>query len=416
MKKIHLLTLTGLLLAIMTTIHAAQPVNIAAAPTIVQLDGGRCLKVNGKPFFVIGMYSASTADFPTLAAAGFNVVHSYGWDHKADGAVAAWGNEFLDAAAQNGLMALVGMNRQEVVAEKYTNSAVRVRLFRDHPAVLAWHTMDEPGAGIGEKDLKELSADAFMPGIYRVIKENDSHHPVTAVVCRLADHQRFTPSLDVHQADYYPIPPFPAGNFIGTGFAGIARHPRLVREASCGAKPLWFVCQAFDYALYQKDKDVPAEWRRFPTREELRTMSYTAVASGARGIFYWSMNELRKLVTEGQSSEDYWQRLSSVTRELHELSPVLTAETPETFSQKDNVVALIKSDGRDLYIIVANYERKPTKTALRVPGIVNATAQMVFGEGTAPVIEGKLTLNLNSIESRVYRIPGVTPSNVPKNK
>jgi hypothetical protein len=29
---------------------------------------------------------------------------------------------------------------------------------------------------------------------------------------------------------------------------------------------------------------------------------------------------------------------------------------------------------------------------------------MVFGEGMAPVIDGKLTLDLNSIESRVYRI------------
>jgi len=395
--KLRKTLLTVLLLAPVATLHAADPVS-------VQLNGQHCIKVNGGPFFPIGIYSTSTADFPTLAAAGFNVVHSYGWDHKSNADVRAWGGHFLDAAAQNGLMALVGMNRDEVTAQKYGSSAERVRMFRDHPALLAWHTMDEPGAGIGQHDPKELAADAFMPGIYRVIKENDSHHPVTAVVCRLADHQRFTPSLDVHQADYYPIPPFPAGNFVGTGFAGIARHPRLLREASGGAKPLWFVCQAFDYALYQKDKDVPAEWRRFPTREELRTMSYTAVASGARGLFYWSMNELRKLVREGQSSEEYWQRLSSVTRELHELSPVLTAETPETFLQQDNVVALIKSDGRDLYIIAANYERKPTKTVLEVPGIVNATAQLVFGEGTASVAEGKLTLDLNSIESRVYRI------------
>jgi len=395
--KTTLTLLSALLLTPLAALRAAEPLT-------VQLNGQQCLKVNGKPFFPIGMYSASMADLPSLVAAGFNVVHSYGWDHKSNADVRAWGAQFLDAAEQNGLMALVGMNREEVTAEKYVSSAERVRMFRDHPAVLAWHTMDEPGAGVVEHDLKEIAADAFMPGIYPVIKENDTRHPVTAVVCRLVDHQRFTPSMDVHQADYYPVPPFPAGNFIGTGFAGIARHPQLVREASGGAKPLWFVCQAFDYALYQKDKDIPAEWRRFPIREELRTMSYTAVASSARGIFYWSMNELRKVVREGQSSEDYWQRLSSVTRELHELSPVLTAETAETFLQQDNVAALIKSDGLGLYIIAANYERKPTKTVLQIPGIVNATAQMVFAEGTAPVVEGKLTLNLNSIESRVYRI------------
>jgi hypothetical protein len=395
--KLYQTLLATLLLAPMAPLHAVEPAS-------VQLNGQQCIRVNDRPFFPIGIYSASMADFPSLAEAGFNVVHSYGWDHKSNAEVRVWGGQFLDAAAQHGLMALVGMNRDEVAAEKYMGSAERVRMFRDHPAVLAWHTMDEPGAGVGQNDLKEIAADAFMSGVYRVVKENDPSHPVTAVVCRLADHQRFTPSMDVHQADYYPIPPFPAGNFVGTGFAGIARHSRLVREASGGAKPLWFVCQAFDYALYQKDKDVSAEWQRFPTREELRTMTYTAVASGARGIFFWSMNELRQLVREGQSSKDYWERLRSVTREVHELSPVLTAETPETFVLQDNVAALIKSDGRDLYIIAANYERKPTKTVLQLPGIGKSSAQMVFGEGIAPVVDGKLTLDLNSIESRVYRI------------
>ena len=118
-------------------------------------------------------------------------------------------------------MALVGMNRDEVKAKKYANSAARVRLFRDHPAVLAWHTMDEPGVGIGKKDLKELAADAFMPGIYRVIKENDTRHPVTAVVCRFSDHQRFTLSMDVHQADYYP------------GLASKERAKKLSHLVSC---------------------------------------------------------------------------------------------------------------------------------------------------------------------------------------
>lgn len=397
LMKLRQTLLATLLLVPMAPLHAVEP-------SSVQLNGQQCIRVNDRPFFPIGIYSASTADFPSLAEAGFNVVHSYGWDHKSNAEVQVWGGQFLDAAAQHGLMALVGMNRDEVSAEKYMSSAERVRMFRDHPAVLAWHTMDEPGSGVGQEDLKELAADAFMPGIYRVVKENDVRHPVTAVVCRLADHKRFTQSLDVHQADYYPIPPFPAQNFIGTGFAGIVLHSRQLQEVGGRSKPLWFVCQSFDYALYQKDKDVPVEWQRFPTREELRTMSYTALASGARGIFYWSMNELRKLVREGQSSEDYWERLSSVSRELHDLTPVITAETPETFFRQDNVAALIKSDGRDLYIIVANYERKPTKTVLQVPGIEKSSAHMVFGEGMAPVIDGKLTLDLNSIESRVYRI------------
>jgi hypothetical protein len=388
--------LTVLLLAPLASLHAAETTN-------VQLDGGRCLKVNGKPFFAIGMYSAAAKDFPMLAEAGFNTVHAYGWEHLANAKVPAWGREYLDAAQQHGLKALVGLNRSEIVEKRFENSGRRIEMFRDHPALLAWHTMDEPGAGT--KDSKEFNADLYMPAIYQTIKQHDPHHPITAVLCRFAHHNRFSASLDIHQADYYPIPPIPAGNFSGTGFAGIAGHAQHARKASDGQKPFWFVCQAFDYALLRKDKDTPPEWQRFPTQTELRTMSYTAVAAGARGILYWSLSAMRKYVREGgTSAEEHWRRVSSVARELRDLSPVLTAETPETFSQKNNVVALIKSDGRDLYIIAANYERKPTKTVLQMPGIENATAQMVFGERTAPVVEGRLTLNLDSIESCVYRI------------
>ncbi len=394
--NLSLIILTALLLAPLAALNAAETTN-------VQLDGGRCLKVNGKPFFPIGMYAANVPDFPMLAEAGFNTVHAYGWEHQANAKIPEWGKEYLDAAQQHGLKALVGLNRSEIVEKQYANSVRRIEMFRDHPALLAWHTMDEPGAGT--KDAKQFNADLYMPAIYQTIKQHDPQHPVTAVLCQFVNHKRFTASLDIHQADYYPIPPIPAGNFIGTGFAGITGHAQYARKACDGQKPSWFVCQFFDYALTRKDKNIPPEWHGFPTQEELRTMSYTAVAAGARGIFYYSLSAMRQYVREGGSADEYWRRVSSVARELHDLSSVLTAETPETFSQKDNVVALIKSDGRDLYIIAANYERKPTKTVLRVPGIVNATAQMVFGEGTAPVIEGKLTLNLNSIESRVYRIP-----------
>ncbi len=71
LMKIHQTLLAILLLAPMATLHAVEPAS-------VQLTGQKCIRVNGRPFFPIGIYSASTADFPSLAEAGFNVVHRSG--------------------------------------------------------------------------------------------------------------------------------------------------------------------------------------------------------------------------------------------------------------------------------------------------------------------------------------------------
>jgi hypothetical protein len=375
----------------------AQAAHPAAPVPAVQLDGSRCIRAQGKPFFAIGMYSVGVADLPLLAEAGFNVVHTYGWEGKADH---DWGLEWLDAVQAHGLKALVGFYRPQIKGMDFPESVRRIEMYRNHQALLAWHTMDEPAW-----DKEGNRGKDYMPSVYGICRQHDPGHPVTAVICHFADNKLFESSVDIMQADYYPIPPLPAINFSGTGFSGIAHHVELWREACQDRKPFWFVCQAFDYARMRQDQDIPPEWQRFPTQQELRTMTYTAVAAGARGVFYWSLSRLRSEVRDGgPTADEYFARLRSVTRELHELSPMLTVATPETFIRRDSVVALVKSDGHCTYIIAANCERQPTRTVLDVPGVTKATAEIVFGEGTASIEGGKLALSLDSIESRVYRV------------
>lgn len=364
----------------------------------VEVTGDECVLVEGKRFFPIGIYSAGVDDFSELAKAGFNTVHTYGWEGKSGH---DWGKAWLDAAEEHGLMGLVGLYRPRVRKMEFDQCVARIEQYRGHPALLAWHTMDEPGWE-KEKDPGEK----YMPAAYQLLKKHDPNHPVTAVVCHFADAGRFEDSVDVMQADYYPVPPIPAVNFSGTGFRGIKIYVDAWRKASDGKKPFWFVAQAFDYSLLKEDsREIPPEWKRFPTRRELRTMTYTAVASGSRGIFYWSLSRLRN-AREGNdvSAEDHWERLKSVTLELKQLMPLLTAETPETIRDRDHVVAMVKSDGTDTYIIVANYERKPTETVLDVPGVADATVEGIFGEESAQIEGGKLAIRLDAIESRVYRV------------
>ena len=371
----------------------------------VEVVGNKCVLVDGEPFFAIGIYSVDTPDFSMLAEAGFNLVHKYTWE-----GAATWdgGQKWLDAAHQNGLMGLVGLYRCDVREMDWTRSIARIEKYRDHPALMGWHVMDEP---TWDKTKTECFGDPidsnpgkeYMPAAYDMIKQHDPNHPVTTVTCHFEDPQLFGPYLDIIQADYYPVPPIPAGNFAGTGFRGIKMFVDKSRDANGDSKPFWFVCQAF-------------AWKGdFPTQRELRTMTYTAVASGARGVLYWSLG---RLMTDENNpgDDDHSQRemhlewLKSVTRELRQLYPLLTADTPELIQEQDNVVAMVKSDGQDIYVIAANYERQPTQTRISVPGIQQASAELMFEPGDPVSIEnGGFIASFEPVESHIWRIKLKTP-------
>ena len=393
---------------------AQQQAKPAVGPSVVEVVGDKCVLVNGTPVFAVGIYNAwrpegygKTTSFAALAEAGFNLVHSYAWEGQAEYDGRAW----LDAAHKNGLMCLVGLYRPDVYEMDFARSVARIEKHRHHPALLAWHVMDEPNWDRVDTQWRGSKIDGkpgskFMPAAYRMIKQHDRGHPVTTVTVNHQQIKQFMPYLDVMQTDYYCIPPIPQLSYFGTGFYGIKRWVEESRAASGGKKPFWFVCQAWDYGVNKaKEMEIPKQWQRFPTRRELRTMTYTAVAAGARGILYYQLPQIMDETGRqgGGDREEYLQRLLSVTRELKELQPLLTADNAQTIQDENHVISMVKGDGRDTYVIVANYERKPTRTAIRIPGVTQGMAEVVFGTGTAAIVDGELACSLESIESRVYR-------------
>jgi hypothetical protein len=87
-------------------------------------------------------------------------------------------------------------------------------------------------------------------------------------------------------------------------------------EAVQNSRPVWTVLQFFQG--FSRD--------RWPTEEELRTMSLMAITEGARGLFYWSFG-MRALATvrDEKTREEYWQRAVRVTREIKSFEPALLA-------------------------------------------------------------------------------------------
>ena len=369
----------------------------------VEVVGGKCVLVDGKAFFPIGVYSAGADSFEKLAEAGFNTVHTYGWE-----GVSSYGDgdAWLDAAQEHGLKALVGLYRPRVKGMELEGCVPRIEHVRDHPALLAWHTMDEPS---WDKE-GDMGKD-YMPAAYELVKQHDSDHPVTAVTCHFGDMDLFEATVDVMQADYYPVPPIPAEWYSGTGFRGVKMFVDKWREASGGEKPFWYVGQIFDFSVSkEKSYDVPDEWKRLPTGEELRAMTYTAVAAGARGIIYWSYSRLMgdDWIRDPADRERFWGDLVEVVGELNELMPLLTADSEETFAGANGVASMVKNDGTDTYIIAVNHERHAATAIITVPGVESGTANGVFNAAAEGVVEGQVAVMFEPLEVKVLKVEGVT--------
>jgi len=374
---------------------------LAASSAQVHDDG--YLYVNEEPFFAIGMYCVPEPDMAILAQSGFNLVQTYGWEHKW-----VWdeGREWLDAVQACGMKAIVGLPRS-AVREMATDALIgRLERYRKHPAVIAWQVMDEPE---GEE------AEQYMMHAYKLVKEHGGGWPAATVVHRWKNVAPFMPYVDIMQADHYPVPPIPIGWFAGTGVRGVKVYADLAREASGGRKPFWYVAQAFDCSIGKaKGFEVPAEWHRPPNRTEIRAMTYTAIASGARGILYWCLPWMMQDEESRQGDPaairaylggaELWIHIKEVVSELNQLMPVLTSTGPEVITDRDHVVSLVKARGQDIYIIAANYEREPVSTIIRVPGLERTTAQRMFQEGTTQIRDGGLHLDFEALGTQVYRI------------
>ena len=405
----------------MPTIPRIMVESAAIALTFMAGPGGHCavevredgyLYVDDRPFFAVGLYSVEYArDLPGVAEAGFNAVHSYGWEGGGGTTIALPEDatplgDWIDTVHEHGLKALIGLSRPQIKEMKFDRAKARVREYRSHPGLLAWSVMDEPSW-----DKPGDCGREYMPAAYSVVKEHDPTHPASVVCCHYDDMELFMPSTDIMMADYYPVPPFPVRYFAGTAFQGITTFANRARKASGGKKPFWFVVQAHDLTKLKLKggEDLPPEWQRPPNRDEIRCSTYTAVASGARGIWYWSLGRLMGDAWNKDflSRVERWNAMVEVVRELNELMPLLTSTAAEVIQDRDHVVAMVKSDGRDTYIIAANYEREPTKTKIEVAGVRRGSVEVVFGDpggSDATIDEGGFIAGFGPLETRVYRV------------
>ncbi|MBI3289040.1 MAG: hypothetical protein HYZ74_05945 [Elusimicrobia bacterium] len=167
----------------------------------------------------------------------------------------------------------------------------------------AWYLFDEP-------DVHRLSS-AALQGLSDKTRAWDPERPQTFVIGQGAPARLYAGVADVMMMDWYPIPHRTAES--------VAEQIDLVVSVLPAGKPFWMVVQAYDWADQITDPEKLKKGLRFPTRAEIRFMSYVSVLHGARGLFYFALTKKKKTLFD---YPELWQAVSGVTREMRRMQPI----------------------------------------------------------------------------------------------
>jgi hypothetical protein len=353
-----------------------------------RLTGG--LIVNGRQFYPFGFYCYSPV-YPTLpeeeVVKGFNMISPY---QKILPETLQERKAYMDRCAQLGLKVHynllsvsggggVGSKMEGITDSQKRELLIReVKNFMDHPALLAWYISDEPtGNKVTPGTLEE---------IYKVVKETDPWHPVSIVfMAPFLSSKKYASALDIVMADPYPIPDLPA-SMVGEVSA------KLKKEFN-GEKPVWIVPQAFGGGEL---------WSREPSIQEIRSMTYQSIINGATGIQYF----VRQGLNSFPKSVSTWSECGRMALEVAELTPWLLSDEEgypaESFSK--NITVITKFHNGQLAVLAVNKVNEPQRAEIKISGIINARAKVIFENRSVNINWGVISDLLPAFGSQVYMI------------
>ncbi|NPV47953.1 MAG: hypothetical protein HPY69_13410 [Armatimonadetes bacterium] len=343
------------------------------------------LRVKGLPF----VPQAAYADIQSVdemieqeAQQGFNLVSPYlSNDIATRRASREQFRRFMDRCAQLGIYVQLGMllaSHEPQDEEKWAFVKEEVEYFRDHPALLTYYLADEPELGWATPEQCEAA--------YRRLKELDPWHPVTMVFCQSAAALRYSKGMDICMTDPYPIPNGP--------ITQVVDFCERIRGDLSDCMPLWVVPQAFGGGEW---------WRREPSRQEERAMTYLALIHGARGIQYF----IRRPIVGNPTSPDLWSECRRLMLELSQLVPALSSPeaAPEVSAAQPQVhVAAFRERGA-LTVLCANVANEPLPLEVVLEGLKwSGSAEVLFENRQVAVMEGRLVDTIEPFGTRAYRL------------
>lgn len=258
-----------------------------------------------------------------------------------------------------------GMNAKEELESKeqateknkgrLAQSETLINNLKDHPALLAWYTADEPAPNLA-------------PGLSRFrewLRQRDPFHPSYVVYMHFNELPLYADSADIMGIDPYPIEnKHDSMTMVESATRG--------SQSAIGTKlaqgmPLWVVPQAHNLGTYGADRKNGNVSREAllqtghisPSEEDMRAMSLRMAIGGARGFIFYSYFDL-VFPNVMPEFDRRWAELGRVAALLRELQPFLYSEekapeiTLKTTTGTVNAAAYKTADGKVKVLITGN--------------------------------------------------------------
>ncbi|MDD5021031.1 MAG: hypothetical protein PHR82_02705 [Endomicrobiaceae bacterium] len=283
--------------------------------------------------FTLGIYGVDNPqDIAVVKDAGFNTIQTYKKDIATITALAD------EAKKQN--MKIVA-NPQEFF--KTFNKKTSLDL-----PVSAWYLYDEP-------DVNSISRDT-LKDIDNKTKLFFPKYKTTFVIGQGKTEMPFYDIADILMVDWYPVPHF--------RLESLGKQIALAKEEfikiGLKDKPLWAVIQIFDWKEYKQFRPDNDRIGRFPTKDEIRFMSYDAIFNGATGLFYFIYTS--KDIPLPKAKPENWQDIKEVVSEISKTTKLIEngkeIETPQIYKPLQVKTYLYENT---IYIILINQHDKYVK-------------------------------------------------------
>ena len=343
-------------------IKAEQPWQIISGlQTRVALNPRGYPEFDGKPIFPLGIFNGGK--FKEQADAGFTVTHAYNAVRiESDDLIAADNRalNYLNRTHEHGMKALCMVPMKLVIAGDWDGVRRRVRMFRNHPGLLAWDEEE----GFARGDFKPDT----LKNLRQILMEEDLNHPFMVgdsydVITRIpSDRTNFFPvgEMDMGMWWWYPFPlkPRQGDALLGEDEAsnGMEATPPTFLINAKTRKPLWVGIQA-----YKK-----GDGSRYPTPAEYRAQAYIALAHGAKGLMWYGGSVTGGIFQDVDAGN--WPELKKVVRELRDNADFFTLganDTPPALEPSNAPVSIIaKKLGRKKLLVAVNRSAHPVEVTL----------------------------------------------------
>ena len=353
----------------------------------VWIDEHRRTIVDGKPFFPLGMYTGSASRRAEYVNGPFNCVMPY----QAPDAVGMdfyWTNGVMVIYSVKDVYAGAKHTPKSVTNEDAADSYVQAKVdaFKSHPGLLAWYVNDE------------LVGDGWLGMLTRrrdFLERADPDHPTWAVIYQLQFLREITPTFDVIGTDPYPVPDRPLS--MATGWT------RKTDGAYFGLRPMWQVPQAFDWGGYRPESPGGPQ-NRMPTVDEMRSMSWQCIASGANGLVYYSFTAIQK-ESHGLPFAKAWADICRVGEEVRRYFPVLLSVEPAPAVTGAPVAWGVRTWRKDgvTWLLVVNAQDKADAAELTLSEEFSE-ALAEFGPAAEKTKACTVKISLAPNEPALYRI------------